>query len=86
MRFGEGACTVKPIKPSDQQASDHEALASEIDHLGEDLLDAADAIDRLTRKYAEDVQKILKLQADKIKALAIDQGFTPPAHDCAPQD
>lgn len=46
------------------------ALAAEIDHLAEDLLDAADAIERLTRKYSEDVQTILKLQAENVRALA----------------
>ncbi len=60
---------------SNEQATDREALALEIDHLAEDLLDAAATIERLTRKYSEDVQKILRAQAESIKALAIEQGL-----------
>jgi hypothetical protein len=44
--------------------------AIEADHLAEDLLDAAAAIDRLASKFAKDVQEILQQQADNIKAYA----------------
>ncbi|MET0545280.1 MAG: hypothetical protein ABWZ40_03125 [Caulobacterales bacterium] len=63
---------------------DRDAIAVEIDHLAEDLLDAADAIERLTRKYSEDVQTILKLQAENIKSLA--RGGAPKADDAGEND
>ena len=45
-------------------------VAIEIDHIAEDLLDAASEIDRLTSKFSQDLQAILQRQADSIKAYA----------------
>jgi hypothetical protein len=45
-------------------------VAAEIDHLAEDLLDTASSIERLTRKFSEDMQALLQRQAQDIKAYA----------------